>query len=130
MDRFKTAIFIRSFLLKQYDLSVSSRTVRRRLNEGKLFGRSAQKKPLINLHNRRLRVEWAKKYKHFIVRDWMNVVFSDESKFVRVNSSGRVYVRRMSGEQHSIKCTRPTVRICIGSLMIWKCFLAWYGAYD
>ena len=54
------------------------------------------------------------------------MVFSDESKFVRVHSSGRVYVRRMTGEQHSIKCTRPTVRICSGSLMIWKCFF-WHG---
>ena len=46
MNRFKTATFIRSFLLKQYGLSVSSRIVRRRLSEGKLFGRSPQKKHL------------------------------------------------------------------------------------
>ena len=68
-NRFKTATFIRPFLLKQYGLSVSSKTVRRRLNEGKLFGRSALKKPFINLRNRRLRVEWAKKHEHFTVED-------------------------------------------------------------
>ena len=122
-DRFETATFIRSFLLKHYGLSLSSRTIRRRLNEEKLFGRSAWKKPFINLRNRCLQVEWAKKYEHFTVENWMNVLFS-ASKFMRVHSSNRVYVRHMTGEQHSIKCTRPIMGS--DTLMMWGCF-SWHG---
>ena len=126
-DRFKSANLIRPCLLKHYGLSLSSRTVRRRLNEGGLFGRSAQKKPFISLHNRRRRrLEWARQHVHFSVEDWKNVLFSDESKFVRVQSSGRVYVRCMVGEAHSIKCTRPTVQMGSDSVMIWGCFF-WCG---
>ena len=93
-DHFKSANLIKSCLLKHYGLSLSSRTVRHRLNEGGLFGRSAQKKPFISLHNRHRRLEWAK-HVHFSVEDWKNVLFSDENKFVRVHSSGRVYVQRL-----------------------------------
>ena len=70
--------------------------------------------------------EWSKKYEYFTVGNWMNVFFSDESKFVRMHSSGRVYVRCMTGEQYLIKCTRPTVQMGSDSLMIWGCF-SWYG---
>ena len=54
------------------------------------------------------------------------MLFSDESKFVRVHSSGRVYVRCMVKEAHSIKCTRPTVQMGSDSVMIWGCF-SWCG---
>ena len=56
----------------------------------------------------------------------MKVLFSDESKFVKVHSSGRVYVRHMTGEQHLIKCTRFTVQTGSDFLMIWGCF-SWHG---
>ena len=88
-DRFKCANLIRSCLLKHYGLSLSTRRVRHRLNEGGLFGRSPQKKLFISLHNRCRRLEWARQHAHFSVEDWKNMLFSNESKFVRVHSSSR-----------------------------------------
>ena len=53
------------------------------------------------------------------------MLFSDESEFVRVHSSSRVYVQHIVGEVHSIKCTRPTVQMGSNFVMIWGCF-SWY----
>ena len=68
----------------------------------------------------------ARQHAHFSVEDWKNVLFSDESKFVRVHSSDKVCVRCMVGETHSIKCTRPMVQMSSNSVMICGCF-SWHG---
>ena len=49
-------------------------------------------------------------------------MFSDEKKFNRLGSDGRVYVRRRPGESLLPNCLRGTVKGGGGSLMAWGCF--------
>ena len=123
-DRFRTSTDIAATLSQVHNVQLSKRTIRRRLCHAGLFGRSAQKKPFINLTNRRKRLQWAKDHRHWTFADWSKVLFSDESQFVRVHSTGRVYIRRSLSETYSTLCTRPTVQSGGDSAMIWGCFSA------
>ena len=67
---------------------VSSRTVRRRLNEsgGKFVKKIS--KPLLSEQHRIKRLQWAKKHKNF---DWKKVIFTDESTFQLFQSNRKVW---------------------------------------
>ena len=47
------------------------------------------------------------------------MVFSDESKFCLDRSDGRVYVRRMVGEELKKDCVQSTVKHGGGGIMVW-----------
>lgn len=42
--------------------------------------------------------------------EWGKVIFSDESRLFIHKSDGRVYVRRMSGEEFKEACIQTTVK--------------------
>lgn len=46
-------------------------------------------------------------------------MFTDESKFCRLGSDGKSYVRRRPGEEYSPRCTKSTVKGGGGSIMVW-----------
>lgn len=103
-------------------ISVSARTVRRRLDDMGLFGRVAVKKPLISKKNRMARFKFAQDHLTWSYQKWNTVLFSDESKFQLFGSDGRRYVRRPKGTRYSHKYQMPTVKHGGGSIMVWGCF--------
>ena len=105
-DRFRSVKQI-LHMLPPYDFSI--RTIQRRLCENQLVGHIAQKKPLVNQKNRKVRYEWAKEHLGWSNSKWSCVLFSDESKIQRISSRGIVYVSRGRNEKYKIRCTRPTV---------------------
>lgn len=58
---------------------ISVATVKRRLSEVGLNGRRPRKVPLLSRRNIRMRLEWARKHRHWTAADWEKVVWSDES---------------------------------------------------
>lgn len=102
--------------------SVSSRTIRRRLVEEKLFSRRPAKKPLLSKKNRLARLEFARQHIHWTKDDWKRVCWSDESKFNLLNSDGIQFVRRPVGHRLDPKYTKPTVKHGGGSVIVWGCF--------
>lgn len=118
-DRHKTAVDVHAEISTKIDQKISVRTVRRRLNEFGLMGRIMRKKPLISEKNRRARIAFAKEHINWTREQWSKVVFTDESKFNRLGSDGRSYVRRRIGEEFNWKCTKPTVKGGGGSVLIW-----------
>lgn len=114
-------------LAAQHNLTgqtLSKRTVQRILNKYGLFGRIARKKPFINAKNRVKRLKWAKKHRNWTVADWSRILWSDEKKFNRLGSDGRIYVRRRTGEAFRPVCLKGTVKGGGGSLMCWASFSA------
>jgi transposase len=97
-------------------------TVKNRLREMGLNGRVAAKKPLINWKHQLQRIAFAKKYKDWTVDDWKKVIFSDESPFTLIPRSGKVYVRRRTGERFLPECLKPTVKFGGGKIQVWGCF--------
>ena len=68
-------------IVKDLRLDVSERTVRRRAVEAGLCSYRSAKKPFISAKNRKLRLEFAKKYLSWTPEKWKLILFSDESKF-------------------------------------------------
>lgn len=78
-DRKKTSKMLSSELVNQHGISISARTVRRRLGQFNLQGCKAQHKPLLTERHRKLRLTWARKYKNWTCEDWAKVIWSEES---------------------------------------------------
>lgn len=104
-------------------LSVSNRTIRRRLQEAKLIGRSPRKMPLLQKRHIIKRLKFAREHKDWPVTKWRNILWSDESKIVLMGSSGRrVYVRRPPGLPFNPKYTLKTIKHGGSKIMVWACF--------
>ena len=103
--------------------NISTRTIRRvLLKHLKLHSRVAAKKPLLTKEMKKKRMLFAKKYSKLRVKDWKYVLFTDESTFKMVGSSGGVRVRRKIGsDRYAEKYTVKTVKHS-QSLMVWACF--------
>ena len=56
-------------------------------------------KPLLTANHRRLRLEWAQRWRNLTVAQWQHVIFSDESRFQLYPVDGRLRVRRLPGER-------------------------------
>lgn len=107
-------------------LSISDRTVRRRLQEADLQSRFARKRPLINKINKKKRLEFAKKYANEPVEFWKRVLWTDESKFELLGRKQRLRVWRKTGEELQDRHLQKTVKHGGGNIMVWGCF-SWEG---
>ena len=79
-NRMAIADKIQALLNNTREKPVSIKTVKRRLASNELNGRVAVSKPLLRSQNKRKRLLWAKKYKHYTVDDWKEVLLTDQSK--------------------------------------------------
>ena len=104
---------------ENYDVKISVGTVKNRLKHFGLFGRVARNKPFICERNRKKRLAWAKEHRFWTEQQWAKVLWTDESKFTRHGSDGKLYIRRRSNEEFSPKCTLGTVKGGGGSVMVW-----------
>ena len=121
-NRIATAGKIQALLNNTREKPVSKNTVERRLASNGLNGRVAVFKPLLRSQNKRKRLLWAKKYKHYTVDDWRKVLFTDESKVQLYGNSRRLYVRRRSNERILNECVKPKVKRGGGSIQVCGCF--------
>ena len=80
--------------LENKGISISSRTVRRRLNESGFKSLPPLLKPLLTEKARFLRLQWAQANRE---RDWSNVIFTDETTVELFRSPTKVWRRK--GEQ-------------------------------
>lgn len=119
-----SAVDIKRQLSEEDGVTISESTVRRRLQAGGLHGRRPAKKPFISVKNRKARLEFAKKHLHWTRRQWENVLWSDESKFLMFGSDGVSYVRRPINTRYHRQYQMPTVKHGGGSVMVWGCFSA------
>lgn len=110
----------------QLNLTVCTKTIRRRLHEKGLSSRVSIKKPMITLKNKKKRFDFAKKYVDMPLSFWKKVVWSDESKFELVGKKKRRRVWRKVGEALLDRHTTKTVKFGGGSIMVWGCF-SWSG---
>ena len=89
---------------------MSTSTIRRRLREAGLIGRKPRKKPRLTSRHKKSRLEFARTHKDWTAEQWSQAIFSDESRFLFHRSDGRVYVRRMAGEEFMEDCVQPKVK--------------------
>ena len=124
IDRFKTASQIEAEMQTDYDVDISVSTTRRRLREASMNACRPRKKPRLTSRHKKKRLGFAKAHQNWTAEQWTQVVFSDESRFILHKSDGRIFVRRMTGEELKENCVQPTVRHGGGGIMVWGCINA------
>ncbi|GFX75138.1 transposable element Tcb1 transposase [Trichonephila clavipes] len=84
-------------------LSVSARTIRRRLQLSGLSVRRPLLGPLLTQNHRRLRHQWCDERRMWVA-EWNEVVFTDESRICLHHHDGRIRVCRHRGERMLNSC--------------------------
>jgi Transposase len=102
--------------------TVSIRSIRRYLKELGYRGCAGVRKPLISEKNREIRLQWANDHENWTMDQWMDVIWSDESKFELFSVHGRQWVWRKPDEKYKIDCLIPTVKSGGLGVMVWACF--------
>ncbi|KAG1166703.1 hypothetical protein G6F36_012840 [Rhizopus arrhizus] len=125
-DGLENAVQAQQSLEQNLGKSVSVDTVRRALKDAGLVSFVKLKKPLINERNRKRRLQWARQHIDWTVNDWMNVIWSDETKVNRFGSDGKSYAWKVPGKPLKKHQVRETVKHGGGSIMVWSC-ISWYG---
>ena len=110
---------IRAEIGLQINAEISTRTIRRRLQDSGLRGCIAQKKPHVSKINIKKRLRFAREMLRKYPRYWNRVLWSDESKFNLFQSDGKTYVRRPPNKALDPKYTVKTVKHGGGSIMVW-----------
>lgn len=106
-------------IVRALELDVSSRTVRRRLNEIDLHS-CVQRAEHENV---RARIAFAEGYSRWMENDWSRVLFSDETHFY-LGHHGREYVQRPPGAALDPKYTRKENERLQGKVSLWGCICA------
>ncbi|GBB95132.1 hypothetical protein RclHR1_24820003 [Rhizophagus clarus] len=98
--------------LEKQGVTVSSRTIRRRLGEsgGKFVKETF--KPLLSEKHRANRLKWAKKHQKF---DWKQVIFTDESTFQLFQSNRKVW--KFVGRPKIFRTVKHPQKV-----HVWGCF--------
>lgn len=117
---------IASDISHSLDTEISSRLVRRRLNEANLFGRISRKTPLLSKKNISKRLSFARTNEGKSLNFWKNVLWSDETKINRIGPDGRVFLHRPICQEYNPRFTQKTVKHGGGNIMVWGAF-SWHG---
>ena len=99
-------------------VTASKTTTFRRIREMGYNCRVPRVKPLLNLSQRRKRLNWAKEKKDWTVGQWSKVLFSHESKVCLSFGNQGPRVWRKTGEEQNPSCLRSSVKYP-QSVMIW-----------
>lgn len=98
---------------------VSARTVRRRLNEGRLHSRRPATAPLLTREHRVMRLRFAREHVNWTIDNWKRVLFSDETRVSLNSPDGRQRVWRRPGERFASCNISPRIPFFGGSIMFW-----------
>ncbi len=104
--------------------TISERTTRRTLKQMGYSSRRPHRVPLLSAKNRKQRLQFAQAHQNWTIEDWKNVA-SDESRFLRRHSDGRVRIWHKEHESMDPSCLVLTVQAFGGGVMVWRIF-SWH----
>ena len=76
------------------NLTVTRQSISRILRDFNMISYIVPKKPRVTPAQRRVRVRWCHEHLDWTVKDWSNVIFSDESNYELLNRKNRIYICR------------------------------------
>lgn len=118
-NRFRTASETRTQLSDVRNVTVSVRTIRRRLAEHNLKAFRPARVPELLPRHKRARLQFAREYAIWTTEQWKNVLFSDESRITLRGPDGRQRVYRRANERFAPCAIVETVGYQGGSIMVW-----------
>ncbi len=99
-------------------------TITAALHQSGLYGRVAQRKPLLSARHMKARMEFAKKHLKDSKIVTNKILWSDETKIELFGLNSKRYLWRNPGTAHHLSNTVPTVKHGGGSIILWGCFSA------
>ena len=120
-NRFRTAVERAQVTPGTHNNRISADTVRNRLREFGLRPRRPYVGMLLTQRRRQVRMAWLTQHRPnlFPLRQWRNVMFSDESRYLLYRPDGRQRVYRRNGERYRDNCLVERDRFGGGALMVW-----------
>ena len=109
-DRFKSALDLQPEWRDGTGVLVSKSTINRRLVENGLPAFRPRKKPLSKEATKEKRLVFAQRHRRWSKRDWITIIFSDETWFQLFENGGKKFVRRLPGEDFDPDCVIPTIK--------------------
>ena len=100
-------------------VSISSRTVIRRLREVGIRPRHPAVRIILKPRHKQARLQFARNHIHWTQQQWTNVLFSDESRFSLQFNDGRLQVYRRKNERLLPQNIIERDRYGGGSVMVW-----------
>lgn len=118
-DRRLSAVQIQHRLLTVRGVEISDRTIRRRLVEGGLTSRRPATGPRLLARHRRTRLQFARLHVNWTLRQWSDVLFTDESRFCLRAPDGRERIWRRRNERYADCTISERLSFNGGSVMVW-----------
>lgn len=118
-DRFRTATQTARETPGRHQPRISANTVRRRLRSRDLHARRPVRGMVLTAERRQNRARWARQHRPWTLRDWNNVLFTDESRFCQSRADGRQRVWRRQGERYAACCIQEFNRWGDAGVMVW-----------
>nr|CAH7742418.1 unnamed protein product [Callosobruchus chinensis] len=87
-ERSVTVPVLRSQFQRTFNRVISTATIRRRVLASGLRGRRPLRVPLLTSRHGTARLQWARAHQDWLLPQWRNVLFSDESRFGLVSDRG------------------------------------------
>lgn len=108
-------------LKKDYDISISRKTVERRLKEANFATYVARPIPFISPKNKIKRLAFAKSYVNKPPSFWEKILWTDESTFEYHGSKNKIYCRLPQNIRKKMRPVCQRIPHGGGSVMFWGC---------
>lgn len=118
-NRTLTSSEVRTELQEVRGVTVSTKTVRRRLKSAGIKSHVPARGPLLTTCHRVARLNFARNHENWNDEAWSQVLFTDESRFCLKSDDGRVKVWRRSGERYAQCNIIGKEAYGGGSVMVW-----------
>lgn len=122
-QRFVTCRSLQAQLQEVHGLEICTETVRKRLREDDLLCRIPARCPMLTVHHRRDRLNFARNHVNWLEDNWAQILFTDESRFCLHNCDRRIRVYRRPNERYAQCNITNTTLFGGGSLMVWGVYL-------
>ncbi len=123
-DRKATVTQITTRYNQDMQNTISEHTTRQTLKQMGSSSRRPHQVPLLSDKNRTRRIKFTQAHQNWTIEDCKNVVWSDESRFLR-HSDGRVRICRKEHESMDPSCLVSMVQDGGGGVMVWGIF-SWH----
>ena len=110
---------LKAWMINLYGMRAGRTTVNNRLLSRGYRAYRPTTKPLLTANHRRLRLEWAQRWRNLAVAHWQHVIFGDESRFQLYPVDGRLRVRRLPCERFRPGCQAHRVQAGGGLVHVW-----------
>ena len=103
-DRFLSARALTARMRNLYGMRAGHTTVNNRLLSRGYRAYRLTTKPLLTANHRRLRLEWAQRWRNLTIAHWQHVIFAEKSRFQLYPVHGRLRARCLPGERFQQRC--------------------------